>query len=71
MGNLIPLDYMLKNFYYTYAAVNDKNQLADLEKSVIKKIGKANLGVYRGGEPQIYEHTNGGEENIKALLNKF
>jgi hypothetical protein len=65
------LQNMLDNFYFTYAIVNDKKYLADLEKSVIKEIGKANLGNYRGGEPTIYNHQNCGDRLVIESLLKY
>jgi hypothetical protein len=59
---------MLDNFYLTYAVVDNKNALSDLEKSVIKDIGKNNLVNNQSKEPQVYIHENCGDEKVVKIL---
>jgi len=58
------IDEMVNNFFFTYAKA-DKDQVSDLEKSIIGIIGLKNLWNLRGGEPVKFK---GIPDDLKKVI---
>lgn len=62
------IDFMVDNFCYTYAKVEDISILLDVEKYIINLIGLKNLSNTRGGKSKIMEISNEGNQLILDAL---
>jgi hypothetical protein len=67
----IHLKEIIINSFFTYAEIENKDALADIESSVISSIGIDRLDNIKFKLPEKYFHISSGDEKIVKMLNKY